>query len=86
MTTATNSRGRLALMLVAVLTLAVPVQAVAQPALAPTVITRPGIALGLTAMTARGSVQPHGLHTTYYFEFGPTTAYGSKTPAAPLPP
>jgi hypothetical protein len=53
---------------------------------APTITTSPATALGQTAMTANGKIHPHGRHTTYYFEYGPTTAYGSKTEAAALPP
>jgi hypothetical protein len=37
-------------------------------------------------MTVNGSVHPHGLHTTYFFEYGPTAAYGSRTRPRPLPP
>jgi hypothetical protein len=33
--------------------------------------------------TLRGSVNPHGVSTSYYFEYGPTTAYGSRVPASP---
>lgn len=32
-----------------------------------------------------GTVYPHGLPTTYFFQYGPTTAYGSSTPPAVLP-
>ncbi|HYM55143.1 MAG TPA: hypothetical protein VES97_07250 [Solirubrobacteraceae bacterium] len=32
-----------------------------------------------------GSVNPGGLETTYYFQYGPTTAYGSQTPAVAVP-
>ncbi|HUH80058.1 MAG TPA: hypothetical protein VLZ06_01925 [Solirubrobacteraceae bacterium] len=32
-----------------------------------------------------GTVDPHGLPTTYFFQFGPTTGYGSSTPPAVLP-
>src|SRR3954454_24351458 len=52
----------------------------------PTVATRPATALGLNALTANGTAHPHGLATTYYFEYGPTTAYGSRTAPLPLPP
>lgn len=31
------------------------------------------------------TVDPHGLTTTYYFQYGPTTSYGFATPAATLP-
>jgi hypothetical protein len=34
----------------------------------------------LTAAILRGSVDPEGLPTGYHFEYGTTTAYGSKTP------
>jgi len=33
-----------------------------------------------TSATLQGTVNPHGLATTYYFAYGPTTAYGSTTP------
>src|SRR5262249_16225444 len=52
----------------------------------PTVTTRSASPLGTDALTVNGSIQPHGLLTTYYFEYGSTTAYGMKTTAAPLPP
>ncbi len=32
-----------------------------------------------------GTVYPHGLPTTYFFQYGPTTAYGSSTPPQVLP-
>jgi hypothetical protein len=38
-----------------------------------------------TSATLRGSVNPHGLATTYYFKYGPTEAYGSQTTPASLP-
>jgi len=53
---------------------------------APTVVTRLASALGLDALTLSGGVHPHGQPTTYYFEYGPTAAYGSKTEVLPLPP
>ncbi len=37
-----------------------------------------------TAVTLTGVVRPLGLVTTAYFEFGPTPAYGSRTPDVPL--
>jgi hypothetical protein len=52
----------------------------------PDVETRPASPLGNTALTANGRIQPHGLPTRYWFEFGPTTAYGKQTPPEPLPP
>ena len=56
------------------------------PSLEPTVATLSASALGTSAMTVNGSVHPHGKHTTYYFEYGSSTEYGSKTDARPLPP
>lgn len=58
---------------------------VAQPA-PPEVQTRPASSLGLTSLTVNGSIHPHGLPTTYYFEYGSTREYGSKTKPEPLPP
>src|SRR5262249_37894620 len=37
-------------------------------------------AVGRTTATLHGSVDPGGLATTWRFEYGPTTAYGSQTP------
>ncbi|HKB41608.1 MAG TPA: hypothetical protein VKD72_34610 [Gemmataceae bacterium] len=50
------------------------------------VTTRPASSVGQTILTVNGSIQPHGLPTTYYFEYGPTDAYGSKTVSFALPP
>jgi hypothetical protein len=33
----------------------------------------------------RGSIDPNGEATTYYFQYGPTVAYGEQTPTASLP-
>jgi hypothetical protein len=35
-----------------------------------------------TSAVLQGTVNPHGLDTTYYFKYGPTAAYGQQTPAA----
>lgn len=48
--------------------------------------TRAAAALGNTALTASGRIQPHGLPTTYWFEYGPTTNYGKQTSQQALPP
>jgi hypothetical protein len=37
---------------------------------------------GETTVALDGAVNPHGLETTCYFQYGTTTAYGSQTPAA----
>ncbi len=43
-----------------------------------------GYAEQITASTAvlRARVNPRGLATTYFFQYGPTAAYGSQTPSA----
>jgi hypothetical protein len=41
--------------------------------------TEPATSVGETGATLNGLVDPEGLETTYYFEYGTTTAYGSKT-------
>ena len=38
-----------------------------------------------TQATLNGTVNPEGLPTTYRFEYGTTTAYGSSAPATPQP-
>jgi hypothetical protein len=53
---------------------------------APTVATTPATALGQTAMSVNGTIHPHGLATTYYFEYGTSADYGHKTEVRPLPP
>jgi hypothetical protein len=36
-----------------------------------------------TSVTFNATIDPNGAPTTYYFQYGPSTAYGSETPAAP---
>jgi len=50
---------------------------------APSVTTGP--ATNVTQHTAQlnGTINPNGLLTTYYFEWGLTTGYGNKSPATP---
>lgn len=38
-----------------------------------------------TSAVLEGTINPHNLATTYYFEYGPTIAYGSQTTPANLP-
>ena len=49
---------------------------------APAVTTRAATSITSTSARLNGSVNPHGLATTYYFEYGPSTSYGSKTATA----
>lgn len=48
--------------------------------------TYPGTSLGLSAFSANGRIQPHGVATSYYFEYGATTTYGQRTSSKPMPP
>src|SRR5947209_3291676 len=46
---------------------------------APKAVTAPATAVAPTSATLNGTVNPDGRATTWYFEYGTTTAYGSKT-------
>ncbi|HWH95734.1 MAG TPA: fibronectin type III domain-containing protein [Baekduia sp.] len=54
----------------------------------PTVPSRPAVTtggvrdVGTTAATLTASINPHGASTSYRFEYGLTTSYGSSTPTA----
>ena len=48
---------------------------------APTATTTMATAVSSSAATLNGSVNPEGVPTTYYFQYGTTAAYGSKTAA-----
>jgi hypothetical protein len=54
----------------------------AQAATAPTAITGPVTAIAATTATLSGTVNPNGTSTTWYFDYGKTTTYGTKTPVA----
>jgi hypothetical protein len=47
---------------------------------APGVVTGPASAVTVSSATLNGSVDPNGRGTTWYFEYGTSTGYGSKTP------
>ena len=46
---------------------------------APTATTSMATAVNSSAATLNGSVNPEGVPTTYYFQYGTTAGYGSKT-------
>src|SRR5436190_1730238 len=46
---------------------------------APVVITNPATLIASFSATLNGTVDPHGLTTTVYFQYGTTTGYGSTT-------
>lgn len=48
--------------------------------------TRPATLLGITGLSVNGRIQPQGLPTKYYFEYGPTPDYGQRTDEHQLPP
>jgi hypothetical protein len=50
---------------------------------APLVRTGAAREVGPTAARLTGSVNPQGRRTTWYFEYGTTTRYGSRTPKSP---
>jgi len=45
----------------------------------PTTITLAATSIGATTATLNGTVNPNGLATTWYFQYGTTTSYGSTT-------
>jgi len=47
----------------------------------PVVITSPATLIASFSATLNGLVDPHGLSTSVYFQYGPTTSYGSTTSA-----
>jgi Ca2+-binding RTX toxin-like protein len=50
---------------------------------APKVTTGSATGIGQKSATVNGTVNPEGSATSYYFEYGPTTSYGTKIPASP---
>src|SRR3982074_69440 len=48
----------------------------------PSVSTGPAQLVSYAAATTTGTIDPHGQDTSYFFQYGPTKAYGSQTAAA----
>jgi phosphodiesterase/alkaline phosphatase D-like protein len=46
----------------------------------PVAITNPATSIASFSATLKGTVYPHGLSTTVYFQYGRSTSYGSRTP------
>jgi hypothetical protein len=63
----------------AALGLALTVPAVAAAATRPGVSTGAATKLTITTATLNGKVNPHGAATTYFYQYGTTPAYGSRT-------
>ena len=59
--------------------LAVGITAAPAFALSPSVETKPASNIDYSTVTLNGTVNPNSLATKTYFEYGPTTSYGSKT-------
>jgi len=72
-----GSRFFLATLLVALL--AIGATASSAFALSPSVATQPASGLTETGANLNALVNPNGLETKMYFEYGPTTSYGTKT-------
>ena len=71
------SRSALAAATIAVALIAPAVASAA----APGATTGGAAQVTITTATLTGTVNPHGVSTTYYFQYGTTTAYGSRTPS-----
>jgi hypothetical protein len=50
---------------------------------APAVTTSAATGVGITGATLNGTVNPNGAATTYQFDYGLTTSYGSTAPVSP---
>ncbi len=55
------------------------------PGAAPTVTTGAANSITTSGATLNGTVNPNGLETSAYFEWGTSTAYGNRTPAQSIP-
>jgi hypothetical protein len=55
------------------------------PEVTPEVVTGIATEVGSTSAVLNGSVNPAGLATTYHFEWGPTSSYGSRLPLDDAP-
>jgi hypothetical protein len=80
----------LPVLLAASLALALPLASRAATSATPTT-SAPRVSTGnvshvtVTSAVLEGHINPRGLATTYYFKYGPTSAYGSQTPPVGIP-
>ena len=51
----------------------------------PSVTTGSASSVGSSSATVAGTVNPNGLATTYHFDYGSSTSYGSQAPGSPYP-
>ena len=75
------SRGRRRLIVTAGMLLAFGLLPATALAVAPGVITGGAALVNSSSATLTGTVNPHGLATRYYFQFGGTVGYGARTPS-----
>jgi len=61
------------------------VQAWTVKAEVPSVVTRPATEITAATAVMNANINPESLTTTYWFEYGPTTEYGTKVPLTPEP-
>src|SRR4051812_23682586 len=73
-----HSRSALAAVATTALAMIAPAAASAAP---PAVTTGGAAQVTITTATLTGTVNPGGVATSYYFQYGTTTAYGSRTPS-----
>jgi hypothetical protein len=48
----------------------------------PEVVAKPATEVTMDSAVLNATINPGGLQTTYHFEYGPTTAYGSRVPVS----
>ncbi|HEV3322842.1 MAG TPA: hypothetical protein VG147_11730 [Solirubrobacteraceae bacterium] len=68
--------------LVGLVSVALPATAQAAAIPPPRVYTGTATSVSYGTATLTGSIDPHGSNTSYYFQYGPTKAYGAQTPLA----
>ena len=71
--------------LLALLALAAPAASVAAPPAVPAATATDATNITFQSATLNGLVDAHGAETTYHFEYGTTTAYGTSTPNGTVP-
>jgi hypothetical protein len=78
------SRGRMLGLLGVTVVAGFATQASAALAVVPTVTTQAATDVTIQAATLHGTVNPRSLATSYFFQYGPTAAYGAQTAPASL--
>ena len=71
--------------LLAAAVIATSVAGVAAAASSPSVVTGATSSVTQSSVVLHGSVNPNGKSTTYFFQWGLTTAYGAVTSTRPWP-